>query len=223
MKNSNWLLLGASRGLGLAFFQEILRNESYSSGMILSRRPLQEKLPDLWRHQPADLSKIQSLEECLNQDCMNLFNRIIYFAAGGPYGSFESKNWKDHVWAWHVSFMSFAYTLHRFIQLSQSDLVKRQVIVIGSSVAQDKPDPYAASYCAAKHALVGLVSSVQLEISKNERLSQILDIRIFPAPYMDTQMLPPQAEPRLNGTKIFSTREIAESLYSWCKSSREIT
>ncbi|MEK6773398.1 MAG: SDR family oxidoreductase [Bdellovibrionota bacterium] len=182
------LLLGASRGLGLAVHSLLKKHsegpELYSfsrkmGGMDFSKRELWEQhCENLWSNSPR---------------------RLIYFAGGGPYGTFDDFSWKDHGWALNVSFTFPAFLLHSALQAKKaakkndsSGEFLQQLIFIGSAVAENKPDPKAAMYCAAKHALRGLVSTIQMEQPK-------LDLRLFSPGYMDTAMLPPQAWPRQKG------------------------
>ena len=64
--------------------------------------------------------------------------------------------------------------------------------LVGSAVAQDKPDPGASSYSSAKHGLKGLCESLQKESPK-------CAIHLFSPGYMDTDLLPANAWPRQQG------------------------
>ncbi|MCB0343411.1 MAG: SDR family oxidoreductase, partial [Bdellovibrionales bacterium] len=130
--------------------------------------------------------------------------QIIYVAGGGPFGRFHDKKWKDHEWAWQVSFLTPARLLH----WAGGQKQLKQFIVIGSSVAEDNPDPNAASYASAKHALKGLVTSVQKE-------DPPFDLRLFSPSYMDTDMLPPSSWPRREGLKLRDPNEIAREFWDW--------
>ena len=81
---------------------------------------------------------------------------------------------------------------------------------MGSSVAEDKADPGAASYAAAKHALKGLLESVILE-------KPDLDVRLFSPGYMDTGMLPQNAWPRQQGLAE-DPDAVARRLWQWSNS-----
>jgi NAD(P)-dependent dehydrogenase (short-subunit alcohol dehydrogenase family) len=84
----------------------------------------------------------------------------------------------------------------------------QQVVFVGSQVADHQADPLAASYASAKHALRGLVHSVQQEsISK--------DLRLFRPGYIDTGMLPKNAKPRIEGVELADSSRLAESFVDW--------
>ncbi len=172
------LLLGASSGLGKATL-ELLENQpqkpmikSFSrkiGGMDFSKK-------DKWP---------QYVDVLLNQEKPQ---RLIYFSAGGPYGEYKKFEWKDHEWAFNVSFIFPAFLLHSALSIAGASRPK-QIIFIGSAIAENKPDPRASMYCASKHALKGLISSVQLEEPQ-------MDIRLYSPGYMDTPMLPANSWPR---------------------------
>jgi len=172
------LVLGGSRGLGAELVTQ-LRELGHQSE-TLSRK-------SLWS---ADFSKREAWTDILQQVRQWEPNRLIYCAGGGPYGPFSKFQWKDHEWAFRVTFEFPAFLLHSLQQNLSSSL--HQVVLVGSSIAEAKPDPGAASYCAAKHALRGLVSTLQQE-------SPPFDLRLWSPGYMKTDLLPLQSEPRRSG------------------------
>lgn len=191
----SYLLLGASRGLGFEFAQLLnsqeLATKSYSrtiNGMDFTKS-------ERW---------VQYLEHFVTDNPQLL----IYFAGGGPYGAFHQKEFKDHQWALRLNYEFPAYLLHSLLQHHKSFPQLRQVCFIGSAVAESKPDKYAASYSAGKHALKGLITSVQLE-------NPPFDLRLFSPSYMDTAMLPPDAWPRQNPTAVKNPSEVAGELWAW--------
>ncbi|MCB9025740.1 MAG: SDR family oxidoreductase [Bdellovibrionaceae bacterium] len=204
-------LLGASRGLGY----EVAKLSLNFNELLLSSRklePLQTLVED------KKNTELYSCDFSLNSAVLDLVkkikqfqpHRIWYFAGGGPFGNFGEKNWQDHQWAWQVSFLTPALLLHSF--LKENFLECEQIVFVGSSVAEDQADPKAASYCSAKHALKGLISTVNLE-SNNK------DIRLFSPSYMDTKLLPPNAYPRQQGKKILSPTLVADVFWNWALNS----
>ncbi|MCK6598122.1 MAG: SDR family NAD(P)-dependent oxidoreductase [Bdellovibrionaceae bacterium] len=177
----NWSLLGASRGLGLEF-SKLIPSLGKSIELFLASRSINN----------FDFSKEDLYELYCEQIKMTNPHRIFYFAAGGTYGPYGRYEWKDHRWSMNVTFSFPAYLLNYFIKNHGS---LKQIIFVGSQIAESKPDPHAAMYCAGKHALKGLVSSVQLENIPFELL-------LFSPGYMDTQMLPKKAWPREKGLAI---------------------
>jgi short-subunit dehydrogenase len=194
-------LLGASRGLGASFLRYGSQQSPETKWLLISRNPVvvgkQEELAT------CDFSKEEGQLNALA--ALNRFepDRIIYFAGGGPHGTYQSKSWKDHLWAWQVTFLFAARVLH----FALSEGTPKQVVLIGSAIAEEAADPNAASYASAKHALRGLVCSVRAE-------SPRVDVRLYSPGYMDTEMLPPNAWPRQQGL-VRTPDHVAQDLWSW--------
>lgn len=213
---------GVSHGLGAAYL-ELLANESFQMLSFSRTDPAsREKFQSILRHEKFDAAKVDQwggvfdLVEKANPE------KIFLFLGGGPFGPFETKQFKDHEWAWNVSFRFQAFLLHAILQKRKEDSSAftelKQIIFIGSSVAESKADPGAASYAAAKHALIGLITSVQAESrggeSQGDQFKQQLDIRLVSPPYMNTRMLPASAWPREQGL-VREPREVALEMKSW--------
>lgn len=179
-ENERILVLGGSRGLGKALVEQFQSQNIFVKS--LSRKSEIQ----------ADFAKSETWPEILNQIDKLQPTRIFYCAAGGPYGEFQKFDWKDHVWSFKVSFEFPAFLIHSVLKNPITSL--QQFCVIGSSIAENQPDPGAASYCAAKHALKGFVSTLQ-----KERSSQSLDLRLLSPGYMNTDLLPLGSEPRNQG------------------------
>jgi short-subunit dehydrogenase len=190
-----WILLGASRGLGNSFF-ECASARSESELIVFSRKT----------NPPMDFSKTEMWPQYCDQILSEQAQRIFYFAGGGPFGEFSTKDWKDHLWAINVSFSFPAFLLH---QILRSSSLPHQVCFVGSDIAENKPDPGAASYCAAKHALKGLVETLTIENPQ-------LDLRLFSPGYMDTELLPRNAKPRQTSQPM-SPNLVAADLLAWTR------
>ncbi|MCB0368603.1 MAG: SDR family oxidoreductase [Bdellovibrionales bacterium] len=189
-QNENWSLLGASRGLGLEF-SKLVPQLNKDISLFLASRTINH-----FDFSNEDLFEFYC-EEILNTKPQ----RIFYFAAGGSYGPFGKFDWKDHKWTMNVSFNFPAFLLNYFLKNHQG---VKQIIFIGSKIAENDPDPNAAMYCAAKHALKGLVSSVQLE-------NPPFELTLYSPGYMDTGLLPKGAWPRSKGI-VSEPSHIAKSL-----------
>ncbi len=177
------VLLGASRGLGLA------------TKFLLEQRPEKLNLYSFSRKlNGTDFSRRDRWDEYAKTFLALEADRFIYFAGGGPYGDYEKSEWKDQEWALNVSFAFPAFLLHSLLQFNKKKERARpfQMTFIGSAIAEGKPDPKASMYCAAKHALRGLITSIQKEESS-------MDLRLFSPGYMDTSMLPLNSWPRQKG------------------------
>ena len=204
--------LGCSRGLGRAVCKAMDLKGGPSFSLLVSRST--EELLELSQSRATpdeiltlDFSNPDSYLSLAESLIHNQVQRIFYFAGGGPFGNFAHKSWKDHQWAMNVSFLTPARLLHEILSNRELSFVK-QFILIGSRIADDRPDSQAASYCAAKHALRGLVESVQLE--KPE-----IDLRLFRPGYMDTALLPKNARPRLDKVSLRSPEESAQEFVNW--------
>lgn len=227
--NHKFALLGSSRGLGWETYQLLCQIQSSSiksqsnnskddaskavnsnetdskdagldfSFFLASRKIADKKIQDHTTICSVDFSKTEVDGNFLQQ--LKNFNptTLIYFAAGGPYGSYANHKWNSHMWAMQTSFLTPAYLLHWILSKRLEFNSLRQIIFIGSAIAEAQGDLNAASYAAAKHALKGLITSVQLEesfLNTNENQSQ-LKLELFSPGYMQTELLPQNSRPRL--------------------------
>lgn len=193
-------ILGASRGLGWAFYQEIVKQFPEIHFLLASRKILERK-NEVTKNTiliTQDFSKVPVSSVFLSQ--LKSFNstRIIYVAGGGPYGVFQKKKWADHVWALNTTLLYPAELLHAILQSqSETDVLGwanlAQITFVGSQIAESKADPMAASYAAAKHGLKGLISTIQAE-----GLQKPL-VLLFSPGYMQTDMLPAHSWPVTQG------------------------
>lgn len=207
-----WILLGASRGLGFEFAKKTLAMKTCRDLVLISRkienRDLISTTDTKIEKVPADFTNESDWESLVQKILNQNPDRIFYFAGGGPYGDYGSKAWKDHLWAYRLNFLFPAFLLQQ--ALKQSGL--RQMTFVGSAIAEDKVDPGAGSYSAAKHALKGLVTTVQEE---NRLKKSQLDLRLFSPGYMDTSLLPPDAWPRQQVGKVLPVNTVSDRLWSW--------
>lgn len=186
-------LLGASRGLGWATYQ-VLQNHHQNCEFLLSSRKIEARRSEISVVNTTLLSQDFSALPVKSDFIQNLKNfnptDLIYFAGGGPYGAFSEKKWSDHQWALNTTFLYPAELLHFILKEKWPTL--KNVILIGSAVAESKPDRNASSYAAAKHALKGLVETIQLEMPP----ASSLRVQLFSPGYMQTDLLPSHSEPR---------------------------
>jgi short-subunit dehydrogenase len=199
-----YVLLGASRGLGAAT-KTIYKNRN-KSVVAFSRST----------DSSHDFSKLNESENTLSKIEQERPTHIIYFAGGGPYGEFAKKDLKDHDWAFRLGFQFPAMLLHQVLRNPSSWPDLQQICFVGSAVAESNPDPGAASYAAAKHALKGLITSIQNESHGS------LDIRLFSPGYMDTQLLPRNAWPRQVEGLVKNPEKVAEFLVNWLESADSV-
>lgn len=195
------MIVGASRGLGKSvagFAREHLPN--LERVVLISRKS--EVSLDMSKD--ADQAKACQILTDLKPDL------FIYAAGGGPHGPFREKEWKDHRWAYEVSFAAPIRLTHAWLQARDTNSIGRAVLV-GSRIAEKSPDPLSASYAACKHGLLGFVSSVQDELKGNNR------VWLFSPGYMDTDLLPQGASVRHDGSKLMSPDTAAQALLRWVK------
>ena len=196
-------ILGASRGFGACLVQR------YSADGRLLR---------LARHSSmdfrADFSQENQWSDILEYLSSQHVRRVFYCAGGGPYGPFlpATSKWHAQEWAHRVSFLFPAYLIHHGFHTVE------QMIFVGSSVAENAADPGAAMYCASKHALKGLIETVQSELKGKENGR---DLRLFSPGYMNTDLLPQKSWPRLNppaGMQIHQPMEVAQRFREFAES-----
>jgi NAD(P)-dependent dehydrogenase (short-subunit alcohol dehydrogenase family) len=193
------LILGGRRGFGAAVAEKWSSRFPDGELALSSRRefssPHQTLRCDF--NSDADVEKLLQFVEAWRP------TRLFCFVGGGPFGPFEKKDFKDHLWAWKVSFQTPARLLHAYLNLCPG----AQAILTGSAIAEEQPDAQASSYAASKHALRGLVSSIRAE-------SPGLDVRLFSPGYMDTDMVPANSAPRLKNA-VMDPAKVAEDFMKW--------
>lgn len=214
-------ILGASTGFGNALAHEFHKKDYH---LFLSSRKEElllntatkfnstEKITDFF---VADFTNKEDQENLFLK--LNEFapDHIIYCAGGGAYGNFEDKKWNAHQWTFELNFLFPAKLLYHCLNdVKLSGL--QNIIFIGSQIADNKPDAMAASYCASKHALRGLITSVQ-----NENPQRSSKLRLFSAPYMNTSMLPLKSWPRQVTGLVQEPETVAETFFNWFKSEEQ--
>lgn len=200
LTSDRFILLGASRGLGWATYQNLFQRFKNQEFLLVSRRIKQKGLSisDKTHLIEQDFSKGYCDEKFVQQLQDFQATHLIYFAGGGPYGPFSQKKWSDHQWAFETTFLYPARLVHLILSDPARWSSLRQVIIIGSAIAENRPDINAASYSAAKHALKGLVDTLVLE--KEASLNGLsAEVRLFSPGYMQTDLLPINSQPRQNG------------------------
>ena len=194
------VILGGSRGLGFALQQ------------LYQARGVEARSISRTTNPAADFSKLNLSAETVSLIWDLAPERIVYCAGGGPHGAYATKRYRDHEWAFAVNFLFPSFLLHQILEKPDNWRKLRQICFIGSAIAESKADPMAASYCSAKHALMGLITSIQAEPHGT------LDLRLYSPGYMDTGLLPQNAWPRQRPNLVRSPREVAENLATWLES-----
>ncbi len=200
MRKEKVAILGGSRGLGAALCQA-LQTRGHQV-LTVSRKPSPlGSNTDWFSSDFSQKNQWPSLIEKINENQPEI---LIYCAGGGPYGKFGDKAWRDQEWALTVTFECPSYLAWELCA-GKNLMSVRKFIMIGSSVAGSSADPGASMYCAAKHALSGLVACLNIESPEKE-------IHLFNAPYMDTDLLPPGAWPRQTAGLVQSASNVAQDL-----------
>ncbi len=189
------VIMGASRGLGWATYQHLNTNLE-NEFLLVSRKIQNNKVTENTKKITEDFSKNNIDPYFLNQ--ITEFNptEIIYCAGGGPYGVFQNKKWSDHEWALNVNFLYPAQLIHEILNNKSKFKNLKSITCIGSSIAENKPDQNAASYSAAKHALRGLITTLQTENASD------IQIKLFSPGYMLTDLLPANSAPRIENRAV---------------------
>lgn len=211
--NHRYAILGASRGLGRALFDHLFRADPNAKFLLSSRKINEMMIKDFQRTEilNSDFSVVPV--EVRFFETLQRFQptHIIYTAGGGPYGFFQEKKWSDHLWATNVNYLFPAELLHRLAQSAEASRSLRSVTLVGSGIAESNPDPRAASYAASKHALKGLVNTIQAENVLG------FQVKLFSPGYMLTDMLPLNSAPRLENkaqSVEVSAHQLAEFIHT---------
>jgi len=213
------LIIGSSKGLGrsLALFLKT-HLDSLEEVTLVARRQDVLKTVEKEIDSNFEVKTVRcDLSQRVDQESLSLlianeeYDLIIYSAGGGPHGEFRSKEWKDHNWALQVGLLAPMRLCRDWLKhRDESQLGK--FIIVGSRIAEQAPDPLAASYAACKHGLVGFISSLQKELEGNQN-----KVWLFSPGYMDTEMLPKTASVRHDGSKLMSADTAAQALLRWVK------
>ena len=94
MSNDKYLLLGASRGLGKSFSKLLRSAEVFHISVARNSTEVKNFIP-------LDLAILENVSAVVDIIKDQGITHIIYFAGGGPYGEFEKKEFKDHMWAFN--------------------------------------------------------------------------------------------------------------------------
>lgn len=211
-------VIGAARGLGLSIVREINHSSKEYSLFLSSRNSLKlkESLAQIevedaitFECDIADETQRQALFQALEVFAPE---EIIYCPGGGPWGNFTARNWHDHLWAFQVTFLAAAELLY-FAEKNILDC--RKVLFIGSQIAESRPDPGAASYSAAKHALLGLCKSIWAEDGR-------IELGLYSPGYIDTGLLPANAWPRQKEGLVARPSDVARDLLKWFESHNKL-
>lgn len=198
-------VIGASRGLGAELSRLLCLKGVAVLGVARKEellRSLAAEFPGSFSPYVFDLSLTEgweSLEGSLGEFQPSC---VYYVAGGGPYGLFKERPFHAHQWAWRVTFEGAARLCHWSLNQGSPP----RFVLTGSSVCENRPDPMASSYAAAKHALRGLYESLRVE-------NKEWDLRLFSPGYLDTELLPKNAPVRYKN--LWSPREVAAELMEW--------
>ena len=183
-----FILLGASRGLGWETFIQ-LAAKNPENKFLLSSRKIAGKESEVSAISPNTRCLAQDFSRTIQSEYLSELKHfdadcLVYFAGGGPYGIFQGKKWSDHEWALRTSFLYPAELVHSILANRNEWAGLKKIVLIGSAIAEAAGDPQAASYAAAKHALKGLVDSVNAEQKPDPA------VLLFSPGYMQTDLLP---------------------------------
>ncbi|GAA3946648.1 SDR family NAD(P)-dependent oxidoreductase [Hymenobacter algoricola] len=159
-----YIITGASRGLGKALAEAILRQPG-TSVVGVSRHATIEHAR--YRHQPLDLSDILAVENNLHRvfpqwpdaASVTLINNAAVVGEIGYLGEQPNEHFN---FVFDVNVVAPAMLMNTFLRTYQPLSVPRTVLNISSGAAQRPIDGWAA-YCASKAALESLSQMAQKE------------------------------------------------------------
>jgi short-subunit dehydrogenase len=209
----NVLIVGGSRGLGQALARHLRDHlETVEHLTVVSRKPT--ALPtDAGRGTCyyMDMSRAEDQDRLCALISEQLYDLVVYCAGGGPHGPYATKDWKDHAWSLQVGLLAPMKLVSVWLKARQPGSAGR-FIIVGSRIAEQSPDPGAASYAAGKHGIMGFVSSLQAELEENQN-----KVWLFSPGYMDTDLLPKTAKVRHDGSKLMNAETAAQACLRWIK------
>ncbi len=186
MLHKKCLILGASRGLGLA-----LKSKLVKVPLISVSRTGESDIK-------IDLSKERAVDDVLSLVIKEEIEVVYYVAGGGPHGDFFSKPWHSHEWAFKLNAMTPLGIIEKIPK-------KVEFVYLGSAIAERSESKDSLSYSWSKKLVKKAVLS-----SSNKNLL------IFSPPYMDTGLLPKGAWPRLECPNLVLKADVvADALLSW--------
>lgn len=198
------MILGASRGLGAALVRHAGLANARATGWARKAdrmKRLSAMVPN-FGFRVGDLAREADQASAIADAVSAGYDRIFVVLGGGPWGPYHAHEFRSHAWAFEVNFLFPAKLLHALARAGRFP----PVVLTGSAVAEAAADPFAASYGAAKHALRGLYLNLRAEYPN-------WDVRLFSPGYLDTELLPAKAPPRLKG--VYDVQTIAAELWTW--------
>ncbi len=210
MEKRKIAVLGSSRGLGAELARVAVSegsNQVPFHVLGVARKTehlsqLKDELGPNFSFLNLDLSKEDDLSHLEGELNDFMPSQIFYVAGGGPYGAFGDRPFHSHQWAWRVTYEAAARICHYALRAHE----RPQVILIGSAICESQPDLHASSYAAAKHAVKGLYTSLRREYPD-------WDLRLFSPGYLDTELLPKNAQVRYK--KLWEPKVVAHMLFDW--------
>jgi benzil reductase ((S)-benzoin forming) len=161
-----YIITGASRGLGKALAEAILRQPG-TSVLGVSRHATIEH--ERYQHQPLDLSDILAVENNLHKvfarrpdaASVTLINNAAVLGEIGYLGELTNEHFN---FVFDVNVVAPAMLMNTFLSAYRGLSVPRLVLNISSGAAQRPTDGWSA-YCASKAALEVLTATAQKEQS----------------------------------------------------------
>ena len=181
------LILGGSKGLGAALKGLIPDSVDYSRSTSVK----------------VDLSKPHAVDQVLELVRAGNFSHIFYVAGGGPHGSFFEKPFQSHEWAYRVNFFTPIQICYELIDMGYQG----EFIYIGSAIAERAKSISSLSYSSSKQMAKKALLSIPFSDLKT---------RVFSPPFMDTNLLPPKAWPRVEFENlVLDPKKVAEDCLKW--------
>ena len=209
-------ILGAGRGLGLELSR--LVSERPGNQLLLVSKHAERARAICPKAEMLNLDFTLSEAVIATDQALRHFqpDRIWYIAGGGPFGYFQEKDWKDHIWAMKLNLLFPLELFH--LNLRTSMRRPLQWIFVGSGIAESRAEVKGLAYGTSKVALRAAWESFQAEQAPQHGFSpRSLDVRFYSPGYIDTGLLPPHAAPRdpVAQQRIESVTTVATDFLSW--------
>ncbi|WP_237151153.1 SDR family NAD(P)-dependent oxidoreductase [Pontibacter actiniarum] len=198
-----YIITGASKGIGKALAEELLKDDS--NHVVGVSRTCSIKHPN-YRHQPLDFSDVEAVEHNLQKIFLPYpeAQKLVLVNNAGVLGDIgyvgEDMPNERFEFVFDVNVIVPAMLMNTFLQVYQQQPAKKVVVNVSSGAGKYPVDGW-ASYCASKAAIDMLSQTVQLE--QDNRASNVKVFSLSPG-VVDTSM---QGQIREIDASRFSTVE----------------
>lgn len=224
-KTDALVILGASRGIGESLVWESLNQGHLNLHLVSRNLSSLQKIQKLAKSKfPEANIQIHSKDLCSEKDLMSMvhgfqaegeFPRHWVLVFGGTSSGkiskepFESTPWAKLEEMVELNLVAPMRLLHQvlpeLLRPNAEGLVEPSSIVAIASQAAHESLPGISAYAAAKHGLVGLLSSIREEVQDSN-----VKVSIVSPGYVDTELVP--SHPNLDRAKMIPALDVAKAV-----------